>query len=484
MIPFFEIVAVAALLAAVAAILLRWPEAGTLVVMLLVYLNLPAIAVKLYGVPTPVVGLLGFLLVPPLLQNLFMRRERVILNMPFLLLFVFLGTAVASSFVAKDTDLALLWVTRYLAEGVLLYFLLLNLVRTFGTLRRVTWALLVAGAVLGSLTLYQEISHSYGNEFGGLAQRTLKRETPEDVLFSQYDSEGPAGKVRLAQRAQGPIDDPNRFAQMLIVLLPLGWCRVRDEPTFAGRALAGSLSILILSGVLITYSRGAFLALLAMLTVLAILRGIRLFQVVAVAAVLIVSAMLFAPGYSGRILTLRGVQGLFSASSDVDPDAVQRGRATEMLAAWNVLVDHPVLGVGPGQFAPIYSVSYMSEHYSLRRVTEQRRAHSLYLELGAEMGVVGLLAFLAVVVATLRDLMTVRRQSASHRAVANYATAFIVAISGYLTTALFLQLSFQRYFWILLSLAGAAVHAARSLDPRGERHQVGIQPIGDVHRVT
>ena len=32
---------------------------------------------------------------------------------------------------------------------------------------------------------------------------------------------------------------------------------------------------------------------------------------------------------------------------------------------------------------------------------------------------------------------------------------------AYLTTALFLHLSYQRYYWLLLGLAGAAVHILR-----------------------
>ena len=39
------------------------------------------------------------------------------------------------------------------------------------TLRRIIWVLLVAGSILGSLTIYQELTGSYHNTFGGLAMR-------------------------------------------------------------------------------------------------------------------------------------------------------------------------------------------------------------------------------------------------------------------------------------------------------------------------
>ena len=458
----FELIALAATLPVVVLTLLRWPAAGTWIIFFLVYLNVPAIATRLWGVPAMPVLALGILIAPALIQTLLIYRGRVALDKTFLLMFVFLGIALTSTFFAQDEDLALQWVTRYLLEGLLLYFLIINLVRRLDTLRQVTWALLIAGALLGALTLYQEVSHSYSNEFWGLAQRTLERETPTDIFMGT--SEGQT-KIRLAQRAQGPIDDPNRFAQMLLVLLPLGWFRMKDEPGLVRKVLAGGATLLILSGTLLTYSRGGFLGLTVMLLVLVLLKGIPVRQVLAAAAVMVLAVALLAPGYVGRIMTLQGLEGLVGGkeAGGAEPDAVQRGRATEMLAAWNAMVDHPVLGVGPGQFAPIYSVTYMSEYFLLRHVTEQRRAHSLYLEMGAELGAIGLLTFLGIVAVTLKRLAGVRRGWSQYPEISNYAVAFIAGIASYLVTALFLQLSFQRYFWTELALGGSTVIAAQAL---------------------
>jgi hypothetical protein len=452
------------LLLVLAAVLLRWPEIGTLIAVTLLYLNLPAIAVKLHALPYPIVLLAGCLIVPALLRNLFSQRDRIILDWPFLLMLVFLGLVLASSLLARDTDLAMAWIQKYLLEGLLLYLVIINLVRTFATLRRVVWALLLSGTLLASMTLYQELSHSYANEFGGLAQRTLERETRENVLLDEYNPRD-RPKVRIAYRAQGPIDDPNRYGQMLVVLLPLGWFRIKGEQKALGKVLAVICSTVILGGVLLTYSRGAFLSLLVMLGLIIVMRRIKLYQVAIAALALILSIQLVAPGYVNRMLTLRGIPGLFSPTAEVEPDPVQRGRATEMLAAWQVFLDHPILGVGPGQFTPIYSIRYMSRHYSLRRITDPRRAHSLYLEMAAETGILGLASFMAIAITSIRRLVKAGRRSAeTHPELANLSTALVLSIAAYLTTAVFLQLSFQRYYWLLLGLAGAACKVAQSIE--------------------
>jgi O-antigen ligase len=172
-----------------------------------------------------------------------------------------------------------------------------------------------------------------------------------------------------------------------------------------------------------------------------------------------------APGYLQRMNTLKGLAGLYSSTAAAEPDAVQRGRATEMLGAVGVFLDHPVIGVGPGQYSQIYSVDYMNRGDFKRRIKEERRAHSLYLELAAETGLVGLAIFLGVAgvlagrlgSAARRIRKAALRPSPMEAARADLALAFVIAIAGYFASAIFLHFSYQRYYWLLLALAGAAV---------------------------
>lgn len=447
-------------LAAAAVPLLAWPEAATIAVMFLLYTNIPVVAHQLYGVPQAAAGAFILLLGLPLLHALVFRREPVRADPAFVLLLCFLAVQLVSSLSAYDRGLALARVQTYVLEGVVLYWLVLNTVRRGRTLRRVVWTLLFAGGLLGGLTAYQSATGRYEQQFGGLAQRQLRFEDKRaaDLL------RGETGKLYKADRAEGPVGGPNRFAQILVVLLPLAVLETRHARTRRARALAAAAGALILAGVLLTYSRGSLVTLGAGVAVAVSVGWLRPRQVLVGALCAALLAPVVAPSIFKRVQTLAGVAALASESPAEGADGSIRGRATEMLAALNVFLDHPVLGVGPGQYMPFYSEEYhQNPAIKFRDIREVRRAHTLYFEMAAETGLVGLACFLGIPLVLLRQLWSERRRwTGRHRGRADLATAFWLAIVAYLGTAVFLHLSYERYYWLLLALAAAAVQHLRA----------------------
>jgi len=440
--------------------LLRWPALGVLLATAILYLNLLPILMR-HGVSSAIVAAPAALVAPALLKHWLVDRKPVVVDRPFLIMLAFLACTIVSSLLATIPDAALPRLYRYVTEGLLVYFVIINLFHTGDSIRRVTWVLILCGAFLASLSLYQELTGAT-NEFGGLATRA----PASDYLLEGYDR-GHRQIIRDANRAQGPDLDANRFAQILVVLLPLAWCLMRGESRVAPKAIAGVCSSLILGGVLVTYSRGAFLGLVTVLGLIGIMRLATSRQMLVSAIGLIVAIMVFSPGYTGRIGTLLGVQGLFDRTAAVErqPDSTERGRAALMLSAWKVFLEHPVFGCGPGQYAAGYVIDYAGEmsYLRVRHDTRHFRAHSLYLELAAETGLIGVSVFMAIVIATLTRLARARRQTMIRDpVVARASGALLVAIGAYLTTALFLHLSYQRYYWLLLGLAGATVRVAES----------------------
>ena len=80
---------------------------------------------------------------------------------------------------------------------------------------------------------------------------------------------------------------------------------------------------------------------------------------------------------------------------------------TEGLAALLAWADHPVIGVGPGQF-PQYYRQY-AEVVGIRVLARDREAHNLYLGMAAELGIIGITVFLVILGLTFRDLIRARR---------------------------------------------------------------------------
>jgi hypothetical protein len=450
-----------------------WPETGLLLAVGLVYLNVPVIVFKYYGVSQFVATGVPLVLLLPALANHIARRRPFVIDYTFLLMLAFLAAILLSSFAAVDKDLSSEWIWVYLSEGLALYLLIVNVVRTTGTLHRLVAVLVFAGALLGALSIYQEVTGSYEQTFGEFAQRNFDRETEDASTWDAYQSPYERNLVRLVHRAMGPLGDPNRYAQIMLVLLPLAWWQTRHVRRQPWKAAAAACTVLILGGVLLTYSRGAFIAIALLLPLALAMRFLRWRDLLWIGGGVVIVGLAVAPGYLKRMDTLRGIEGLYSPGAGLEPDAVQRGRATEMLAAAGVFFDHPLVGVGPGQYSAIYSVDYMNRGDFMRRIKVERRAHSLYLELAAESGMVGLAIFLSIA-----GLLVVRLANAARRlrraqgvllktaaARADLALAFVMALAGYFASALFLHFSYQRYYWLLVALAGAAVHVLQ----RGDR---------------
>jgi O-antigen ligase len=95
---------------------------------------------------------------------------------------------------------------------------------------------------------------------------------------------------------------------------------------------------------------------------------------------------------------------------------------------------------------------------ALRQIEGERRAHTLYFELAAETGIIGIITFFAPVVLIQTRLWRAWRRWRGRRPdLSGLAGGFFLALAGYFVTAIFLQLAYQRYYWLLLGLAGAAL---------------------------
>jgi hypothetical protein len=449
------------MLVAVIAIMVLWPELATLSVVCVLYLNLMALAVKEFSLPEAIVAMCALPLALPLVSHLILRRERIRTGGLLPLMGIFFICMMVSSFFARDHARAAERTLGYAFEGVLLFFLVYNVVRDFRTLKRVMWVLVFSGAFLGSLTLYQAVTGSYSQRFGGLAQRELAFEE-EDRQRTSYVGEV-RKPVRVADRARGPIDDPNRYAQNELIILPFAVFLFLYEKSWVRRLVAAGSGALIVAAVILSYSRGAFVTMAGLALMLALLRREKRALTLAGVGLALVLLVILAPDYRYRLSTMLGVHGLFSAQASEQPDAVTRGRTTEMLAAVHVFLDHPLFGVGPAQYAPFYSMEYhMKPELALRYLPKTRRAHSLYAELAAETGIVGISVFLFIAGWLLRQLWRARTLlSRAHPDLANLVLTFVFSIAAYLGTAVFLHLSYERYYWLLLALACVALQIGR-----------------------
>jgi hypothetical protein len=440
--------AVAGLAALVLLVLMfLFPAMTTLVVLFVLYANLPVVAINTYGVPELVSASFFLLLILPLTYYVMIARQPLVFNRTLIVMAVYLSviflSAVASGNVLGSLDRVL----SYILEGLVLYILVINTVRTPSLLRNAMWALILAGMLMGSISLYQELTGSYANDFGGLA--VVKDSGVMDT--GRVDLTGNDVK-RL--RLSGPLGSKNRYAQVMVVLLPIALMRIWGERSKFLRVVAAVACIPIVGGALLTFSRGAGISIILALIAMLVLRVFRLRHLFVVGLVGMLFVATVIPDYIYRLSTTTDVAELASGNVQ-DASGSVRGRATVNLAALNIFLDHPLLGVGPGQTSS-YMIEYGNE-IGFRRLETDRRAHNMYLEELADTGIIGFAVFMSILGLTLLELMRVRRAWQHSRPdIAYLMVGLIVAIIAYMSTAVFLHLSYVRYYWVILALAGAA----------------------------
>lgn len=423
---------------------------ATAIATFLLYTNLVVVTAQRGVIPTAAAVVVPGLLALAVAHRLVVRREGVIVDRTLLLMFGFLAVLLGSAFAARGFDSAISRISVFVLEGIAIYFLVRNAIHGLAELRIAVIAVILAATLLAGLTVYQAATGAYQQEFLGLAQRSLEH------LEGAAPRPGGA-EMSLEDRAGGPVGEPNRYAQILMMALPLAFVLGLNARTRIGGLIGLACTVVLLGGVVYTYSRGGFLTLVVLVLLTIPYRLIRPGRVLAMVTAGVVLAPLVAPAYAGRVLSISGVAGVFG-HAPVEADGATRGRTTEMLAALAAYTDHAVLGVGPGQYLPYYSVHYQAKpEISIREIAEPRRAHSLYLEMAAEVGTVGLLVFLSIPFLLLRDLRALRLELRRRRPdLARVAAGFSLVLLAYLGTGAFLHLAFERYYWFMVGLTAAA----------------------------
>lgn len=247
-----------------------------------------------------------------------------------------------------------------------------------------------------------------------------------------------------SRRATGPLEDPNDLAYVLVAALPLALLvRSRTTGRWQG-AVAGVAGVVLLAGAALTLSRGGALAcgtlLVWALAHRLVSRRVAVRAVVA-GAVLAGLALLLA----GDAVSSALAQKTYIAGTNIAT------RELRWRAAAAELATHPWLGVGPGGTRHNYrAYSDNAEPAEATAVT-----HNMYVEVGAELGIIGLVLFVAIIATALVATTSVRR---CDRLTALACQGSLLAA---LTASTFLS---EEYYMALWGVVAAA--AALQLGPR------------------
>lgn len=332
---------------------------------------------------------------------------------------------------------------------VLVALVVVLAVRTFRTLRRAVWAVIAGGLFLGALGTYQYLTSSFESDFLGYSSAAF-----QNILGSTDDF-----------RIGGPFEEPNYYAQLLVVVVPLALDRLANERDLRLRLVAAAAALVSALTVIFTFSRGGFLALVVVCGIYVVSR-VRRPGVLAAGLLVAGVLVLAAPNnYFERVTTIG--DALAGTGDEAGDDLSFRGRTSEAVVGYRMFRESPLLGVGAANYATLYQ-DYASD-VGIERRRQPREPHSLYLGVAAETGLVGLVAFGAIIVSAFTGIGAAARALRGRRRddQASMVLALRLGLVGYLTAALFLHLAFDRIFWVLLGLALAVPALVERPRPHG-----------------
>ncbi len=418
------------------------PELGLLALVFITTTQLSNVAIKFHGLPSLAQPLAGLLMLVILIRFALYGERPLGWTRVGSILVGFGLIWMLSLFHAGDYESARQSFVGFIKDvlgGVIVVFL----IQRRSSLRRVIWAFVAAGIFMGSISVFQYLTGSFNNLFLG---------------FGGWESQYSGAISR--NRLTGPYSNPNAYAQVLAVIVPLALDRVWQERRLALRLLAGWAAVACSLTIFFTYSRGGFLTLLFTLGVLLVQRRPRLLPLILTAVLAFGLLMVFLPGtYTERINTLTQ---LAPSQADQVSDPSFRGRMSENTAAWRMFRDNPLLGVGLGNFKVNYQ-DY-SREIGLDPRRDQRSPASLYMEFLSEQGLVGTVLFFFLIFLVFRGLLIAKRQfhSIGMDDEAYLTSALFAGLSAYMFASIFKNSAYANVFWILIGVALATIQVAQA----------------------
>jgi putative inorganic carbon (hco3(-)) transporter len=425
---------------------------GLPLLVVVLYTDLSDIMMENFPVPSllqPLILLLGFVVwkYRHALRPSSAAIHPIVIAMTLYALVVF-----STSIWAKESYLADKRFSEVL-KAVCVIVLAASLAPSWNAFRRALIALIASAALLSSLSVLQIATGRFADSFGGLVE--LKSGT----IY---------GDVALPRAAGPPVSDPNFYARILLMTIPLSVAMAYSETNSRRRLAYAAAAAITTAGTLVTYSRGAMLTLAVMAMLMALVLKVRMRHIAMAGVAGLIVLMLLPQTITKRLGTIEALLPGKNTGAMYDSSLAQREMLT--LAGVAMFDEHPILGVGAGHYAwyfPEFTNRVGTSWVDYVEAGVNRYPHSFYVEIACETGLVGLVAFFAAVLAAFLSLYSARRRLMhdGHRARATLAAALGVSVAGYLIASIFLHETHQRYLALYLGFTIAVERLSRQPAP-------------------
>lgn len=257
----------------------------------------------------------------------------------------------------------------------------------------------------------------------------------------------------------GIFGNSNDMALFLVTLVPIAVALALGTRGKMRKSLLAGCAILMVAGIVLTYSRGGFVGLLVALGFLALKVGRRRRVAVFIGVFVMVAIFLsLMPSYALRLASI--------LIPSLDPVGSSEARSGELLRSLYVAARHPLLGIGMGNYASEMSYRGLVTHNS-------------YTQVAAEMGAAALVCYTMFIVTPFKKLGQIARETFSTRVNSHFyylAVGLQASLVGYMVCSFFASVA---YLWHVYYLVGYAVCLRRLYESEtGKAVVVEKQPKG------
>lgn len=259
------------------------------------------------------------------------------------------------------------------------------------------------------------------------------------LQFHGYDITGQGmvwDRDAMRIRLTGIFDNPNDIAYTVLMIVPFGLgLFLQNKGKSLLRITGIGMVWLGIYCVLLTGSRGGLLSL--------------------VVALMVFLYYWYEKTSYRRVVFVMGVVVVLIAMSiqtrDYRSDESAMGRVEAWAVGWELMKEHPLIGVGKDQF----------------REFNKRDTHSSYVRAASELGLPGLYAFIAILLFTIRNmnhlLKTTPRDEWRF-----YSIAIIAYLGGFAVASVFSTRTYDPVFMLLIALSSAICRITTRARAAGE----------------
>ena len=258
---------------------------------------------------------------------------------------------------------------------------------------------------------------------------------------------------RMFLRTDMSIGNSNDFAAHLILLLPILWFAIRSKAMpFILRVACVAAIPYGLYLILRTGSRGALVGLGALyLCVLLLMKGSQ--RVLGAFALPLIGILVLAAVPSAVSSRLNTVFSKDNSIGNEEAYESKLGREYLFRRSLELTVQHPLLGVGPGEF---YNVEGEQAAAKGRR-GNWMQTHNSYTQISSEAGIPAAILLIICLAVGLKNCIRIRREAyrRQNQDLASAASVVIMGVVGFCAAAFFLSLAYRFYFPVIAGMLTA-----------------------------